>query len=165
MALTSFDPRGPYVVPGRNGGIPSIQYGLLEADSETFKAGQFVYLVSAAVTLYPGGDIPLYGIAMKDATNVTSLNTEIPVMIITSDDEIAINVATSADVPEAANTTCAVGTDYDTNTGASYPSYIDSADTTNPLFVFQGEMKDADGTASTRGIFRLIPAECQAWGN
>ena len=165
MAVTSFDPRGPYVVPGRNGRMPSIQYGLLEADSQTFKAGQFVYLVGEAVTLYPGGDIPLYGIAQKDATNVTSDNTEIPVIIITSDDEVAINVATSADVLEAANTTCAVGTDYDTNTGATAPSYIDSSDTTHPLFVFQGEMNNADGTASTRGIFRLIPAECQAWGN
>ena len=163
MAVTSFDPRGPYIVPGRNGGIPSIQYGILEANSQSFKAGHFVYLATAAATLYPGGDVPLFGIAMKDATNVTSGNIEIPIMIITSDDEVAISVATSADVLEAANTTCAVGTDYDTNTGASIPSYIDSSDTTNACFRFQGELLDSTGAAATRGIFRLLPAECQAW--
>jgi len=163
MAVTSFDPRGPYIVPGRNGGIPSIQYGILEADSQSFKAGHFVYLASAAATLYPGGDLPLLGIAMKDATNVTSGNIEIPIQIITPDDEVAISVATSADVLEAANTTCAVGTDYDTNTGSSIPSYIDSSDTTNACFRFQGELLDSTGSAAKRGIFRLLPAEAQAW--
>jgi len=165
MSVTSFDPRGPYIVPGRNGGIPNIQYGILEANSQTFKAGHFVYLATAAATLYPGGDTPLYGIAMKDATNVTSGNIEIPIMVISPDDEVAINVATSSDVLQAANTTCAVGTDYDTNAGASQPSYIDSSDTTHPCFRFQGEMRTSDGTADTRGIFRLNYDEAQVWGD
>jgi len=162
MAVSSFDPRGPYLLP-KSGSIPHIQYGILEADSQSFKAGHFVYLATAAATLYPGGDLPLYGIAMKDATNVTSGNIEIPIMVISPEDLVAINVATSADVLEAANTTCAVGSDYDTNTGASIPSYIDSSDTTNGCFRFQGELNTSDGTADTRGIFRLLPAEAQAW--
>lgn len=162
MAVTSNDPRGPYILP-KGDTVPAIQYGILEANSQSFKAGHFVYLASAAATLYPGGDLPLYGIAMKDATNVTSGNIEIPIAVITPDDLVAINVATSADVLEAANTTCAVGSDYDTNTGASIPSYIDSSDTTHGCFRFQGELNDSTGSASYRGIFRLLPAEAQAW--
>ncbi len=162
MAVTSFDPRGPQIWP-QNGSVPYIQYGILEANSQSFKAGHFVYLATAAATLYPGGDLPLYGIALKDATNVTSGNIEIPIQVIVPGDLVAINVATSADVLEAANTTCAVGTTYDTNSGASIPSYIDSSDTTNGCFRFQGELNDSTGAASYRGIFQLVPAEAQAW--
>ena len=162
MAVTSNDPRGPYILP-KSDTVPAIQYGILEANSQTFKAGHLVYLVSAAATLYPGGDIPVYGIAMKDATNVTSGNIEIPIQVITPDDLVVFNVATSADVLQAANTTCAVGTTYDTNTGASIPSYIDSSDTSDGCFRFQGELKDSTGSAATRGVFRLVPAEAQAW--
>jgi hypothetical protein len=162
MAVTSNDPRGPIILP-QNGSIPYVQYGILEANSQSFKAGHFVYLVSAAATLYPGGDIPLYGIALKDATNVSTGNIEIPIQVIVPGDLVSINVATSADVLQAANTTCAVGTTYDTNAASSYPSYIDSSDTTHGCFRFQGELKDSTGAAATRGIFQLVPAEAQAW--
>jgi hypothetical protein len=162
MAVTSNDPRGPYIWP-QNGSIPYVQYGILEADSQSFKAGHFVYLVSGAATLYPGGDLPLYGIALKDATTVSTGNIEIPIQVIVPGDLVAINVATSADVLQAANTTCVPGVSYDTNTGASYPSYIDSSDTTNPCFRFLGELNDSTGSASTRGLFQLVPAEAQAW--
>jgi hypothetical protein len=162
MAVVSNDPRGPIILP-KNGGTPTVVYGLYEANSQSFKAGHFVYLVSAAVTLYAGGDFPLYGIALKDATNVSSGNIEIPVAVITPEDIVLINVATSADVLEAADTTCAIGTTYDTNTASSYPSYIDSSDVTNGCFRFEGAVKAADGSSSTRGYFRLVPAEAQAW--
>ena len=162
MAVTSFDPRGPMIVY-QNGSVPYIQYGILEANSQSFKAGHFVYLVSGAATLYPGGDLPLYGIALKDATNVSTGNIEIPIHVIVPGDLVAINVATSADVLEAANTTCVPGVSYDTNAASSYPSYIDSSDTTNPCFRFLGEINDSTGAASTRGLFQLVPAEAQAW--
>lgn len=162
MAVTSFDPRGPYILP-KEGGMPTVVYGLLEADSQSFKAGHLVYLASGALTLYPGGDLPVYGIALKDATNVTSGHIEVPVAVIDPGDIVVFTVATSADVPEAADTTCAIGTSYDTNTASSYPSYIDSSDTTNPCFRFQGAVKSSDGSSSTKGYFRLVPAEAQAW--
>jgi hypothetical protein len=162
MAVTSNDPRGPYILP-KNGGMPTVVYGILEADSQSFKAGHLVYLASGAATLYPGGDLPVYGIALKDATNVTSGNIEIPIQVITPEDIVVFTVANSSDVPEAATTTCAEGTSYDTNTASSYPSYIDSSDTTNPCFRFQGAVLEADGSASNRGYFRLVPAEAQAW--
>lgn len=161
MAVTSFDPRGPYILP-KNGSMPTILYGVNEANSQSFKAGHLVYN-NSGITLYAGGDAPVLGIALKDATNVTSDNVEIPVMLIDPEDIVVFTVATSADVPEAADTTCVIGTDYDTNTGASYPSYIDSSDTTNGCFRFQGAIKDASGSSTTRGYFRLLPAEAQAW--
>ena len=162
MAVTSNDPRGPYIQPS-DSGVPYVQYGILEANSQSFKAGHLVYLVSGAATLYPGGDLPVFGIALKDATNVTSGNIEIPIQPITPEDLVVFTVATSADVPEAANTTCAIGTSYDTNTASGYPSYIDSSDTTNPCFRYQGPVKNAAGAVSNRGYFRLVPAEAQGW--
>ena len=161
MAAISDSPLKPYIVP-RGNEVPAIVYGHLEANSQTFVVGNFVYLNSGAVTLYPGGDLPLFGIAMKDATNVTSGNAVIPIQVITPDDVVSITVATSADVPEASNTTCAVMTNYDTNAGTTITSMIDSSDTTNPCFRYQGPQYDADGTVSDRGYFRLIAAECQS---
>ena len=162
MAVTSFDPRGPIIV-SQGGDIPFVQYGILEADSQSFKAGHFVYLVSSALTLYPGGDIPVYGIALKDATTVSTGHIEIPVQTIHPGDLVSITVATSSDVPEAANTVCAPGVSYDTNAASSQPSYIDSSDTTNPCFRFMGEINDSTGAASNRGLFQLVPAEAQVW--
>jgi hypothetical protein len=162
MAVTSNDPRGPIIFP-QNGSVPYVQYGILEANSQSFKAGHFVYLVSGAATLYPGGDLPLYGIALKDATTVSTGNIEIPIQVIVPGDLVSITVATSADVPQAANTTCVPGVSYDTNAASSYPSYIDSSDTTHPCFRFLGEINDSTGAASNRGLFQLVPAEAQAW--
>jgi len=162
MAANSNDPRMPYVVP-QGDTIPRIWYGISEANSQSFKAGNFVYLDTAAATLYPGGDHPLFGIALKDATNVSSGNIEIPIMQVTPDDVVSITVATSADVPEAADTTCAIGTSYDTNAGTTISSMIDSSDTTHPCFRYQGPQYNADGSVSNRGYFRLVPAEAQAW--
>jgi hypothetical protein len=162
MAAISNSPLQPYIVP-RGGEVPAITYGHLEANSQTFVKGNFVYLNSGAVTLYPGGDLPLYGIAMRDATNVTSGNVEIPIQVITPDDVVSITVATSTDVPEAANTTCAVMTAYDTNAGTTITSMIDSSDTGNACFRYQGPQYNADGSVSNRGYFRLLEAECQAW--
>ena len=161
MAVTSFDPRGPYILP-KNGSMPTILYGINEANSQTFKAGHLVRN-NSGIALDAGGDAPVLGIALKDATNVSSGNIEIPVMIIDPEDIVVFTVATNADVAQAANTTCAIGTSYDTNASVAYPSYIDSSDTGNPAWRFQGAVYDAAGNATNRGYFRLAPAETQVW--
>ena len=160
MAANSNDPRMPYIMP-RGNEVPALTYGILEGNSQSFVAGNFVYLSSAAAVLYGGGDQTLFGIAAKDATNVSSGNIEIPIYAIGPDDVVSITVATSADVPEASNTTCALITNYDTNAGTTITSMIDSSDTTNACFRYQGPQYDADGTASNRGLFRLIATEVQ----
>jgi hypothetical protein len=160
MAAISNSPLAPYVVP-RGNEVPAIEYGHKEANSQSFKAGNFVYLNSGAVTLCGGGDVPIYGIALKDATNVTSGNIEIPIQVIDTGDTVSITVATSADVPEASDTTCSVLTAYDVNAGTTITSMVDSSDTTNPCFVFLGPQKKADGSSSNRGYFKILEAECQ----
>jgi hypothetical protein len=158
---TSFDPRNP-IVQATSGKIPQILHGYLEANSQTFKAGQFVYLTSGTVTVSADGDVPVMGIALADATNVTSLNATIPVQVLGPDDEVLINVCTSAGVLEAANTTCVPGVAYDLQTVDTNLHYIDSSDTTNPKFIFLGPVLGASGSASYRGRFRPYYLENQA---
>jgi len=158
---TSFDPRNPRV-QATSGKIPQILHGYLEANSQTFKAGQFVYLTSGTVTVSADGDVPVMGIALADATNVTSLNATIPVQVLGPDDEVLIQVCTSAGVLEAANTTCVPGIAYDLQTVDTNLHYIDSSDTTNPKFIFLGPVRDASGTATYWGRFRPYYLENQA---
>ena len=159
MALAAFDSGQPKIQPGP--GIPQILHGNKEAAAQTFKAGHLVYLNAGAVTYYPGGDTPVAGIALADGTNVSSSNAVIPIQVIGPNDEVIMQVATSADVLQTCNTTCAVGVAYDTNASVAVASYIDSSDTGNPCFVFLGPVYDATGAANTWGRFRLMGPETQ----
>ena len=159
MAITAFNAGQPKIQPGP--GVPQILTGNLEANSQSFKAGHFVYLNSGAVTHYAGGDVPIAGVALADATNVSSGNVAIPIQVVGPNDEVLVQVATSADVVEAADTTCVVGVAYDTNASVAVPSYVDSSDTINPCLVFLGAVKDAAGASTTWGRFRLMGAETQ----
>lgn len=161
MAVTSFDPRNPKL-QATSGKIPQILHGYLEANSQTFKAGQFVYLNSGAVTVSADGDVPVMGIALADATNVSASNATIPVQVIGPDDEVLIQVCTSAGVLQAANTICKPGIAYDLQTVSTNLHYIDSSDTTAMKFVFLGPVNDAAGSATYWGRFRPIYLENQA---
>jgi hypothetical protein len=107
-----------------DGGNPIIRE-YLEANSQTFKVGQLVYLASGAVTATASDGIIL-GIALDPGTNVTSLNTKIRVMIIRPEDEIKIYVTTAgtATRPSAAN----LGIGYSSYVGSNLCS-LDLADT------------------------------------
>ena len=161
MAVTSFDPRNPKLqgAPGRVGQIVT---GNNEATSQSFKAGQFVYFNSGAVTVSADGDVPVAGIALKDATNTSSASAvvEIPVQLIMPEDEVLIQVSTGGTL-EAANTTCKPGIAYDLETVSTNLHYIDSADTTNMKFVFIGPVKDSAGSATYWGRFKPIYLENQ----
>jgi len=159
MAIAAFDGGQPVIQPGPC--VPEILHGNTEAASTAFKAGHFVYLNAGAVTYYPGGDLPIAGIALADATNASPGTAEIPIQVIGPNNEVHIQVATSGDVLEAADTTCNVGVAYDTNASVAYPSYVDSSDVTAPCFVFLGPVKDAAGDSTTWGRFRLMGAETQ----
>ena len=164
MAVTSFDPRNPKL-QATSGKIPQILHGYLEADSQTFKAGQFVYINAGAVTVAADGDVPVMGIALADATNSASAsvtNATIPVQVIGPDDEVLIQVCTSGGVLEAANTTCTPGLGYDLQTVSTNLHYIDSSDVSNEKFIFMGPVRDASGTATYWGRFRPYYLENQA---
>jgi hypothetical protein len=144
MAAT-MDPRNPRIVP-RNG-VPQITSRYLEANSQSFKAGELVYFNSGAVTVAAVGDVPVAGIALTDATNVSTGNITIPVQLLGPDDEIYIRVSDGSGSYETANTTCVPGVAYDFNVASNLWS-IDSADTTNPKLVFIEALYDATGTAT-----------------
>jgi len=142
MAIVSNDPRNPRIVSGPR----RLIYGALEADSQSFKAGQFIYLVAGAVTAAAAGDTPIAGIAAKDATNVSSDNIEIPFYALTAANEIQIQVTTTATL-EAANTTCTPGTSYDIYVSSNFCT-LNSADTQNPALVYLDPVLDSTGTAT-----------------
>ena len=159
MAATSWDPRNPQI----HSGPRRIMYGSLEANSQTFKAGALVYSNGGAITVAAVGDVPFLGIAMKDATNVTSDNIEIPVMLITGDNIVRMMVQDGSDALEAADTTCVAGTAYDfeVDTTDSYFA-IDSSDTTNPKMVFLEPVNDVNGASTYAGLFKPLYVEVQA---
>lgn len=163
MAARSWDPRQPRIATHSGGFAPQILYDAYEANSQSFKAGSLVYLNAGAVTVAAGGDVPIAGIAMKDATNVTSGNIEIPVQMITPDDEVLIQVSTGGTL-QAANTTCAPGVAYDIVLDSNSEFWtLDSADTTNPKFVFIGPVLDATGAATYWAKVRLYATESELW--
>jgi hypothetical protein len=156
MAAT-FDPRNPQLQC--QGRAPQIVYGGLEANSQSFKAGQLVYSNSGAITLVAdGGTTEVLGIAQIDATNVSASNIEIPVMLFRPDDEILFLVADDSGSLEASNTTCVAGKAYDTQI-VSNKHYINSGDTTNPSFVYVGPVYDALGAVTNWGRFRPLSTE------
>ena len=163
MAVTSFDPRNPQI-QCTSGKVAQITNRYSEANSQSFKAGQFVYFVSGAVTVTADGNYPVAGIALKDATNVSSGNIEIPVQLIGPDDEVLIQVCNVSGTLEAANTTCVPGLSYDLQEVSTNLQYIDSSDTTNDKFVFIEAMLDGAGSATPWGRFRPYFGENQNTG-
>ena len=161
MAVTSFDPRNPRILPN-SGAVPEIVYGLYEGNSQSFKAGQFVYLSSGAVTAVPTGNYSVFGIAQKDATNVSSGNIEIPVQRIRPDDVVLIQVCNNSGTLEAANTTCVPGKSYDLKLVSTNLDYVNSADVTNPSVIFISEVLDGAGAATYWGRFTFLHAENQS---
>ena len=164
MAVTSFDPRNPQI-QASSGKVPQIVHGQLEADSQTFKAGQLVYSNSGAITVTGDGDTPVLGIALADGTNESSAsitNATIPVQVIGPDDEIFIRV-TGAGTLEASDTTCKVGVGYDMETISTNLHAIDSADaTSNYKFIYMGPVLDSAGASTYWGRFRTYYLENQA---
>ena len=146
MAATSFDPRNPRIVSS-NGKVPQVTSRYSEANSQSFKAGEPVYFASGGVTVAAVGDVPLAGIALKDATNVSTGNVVIQVQIIGPDDEVYIMVQDASGSYEAANTACVPGIAYDFNVASNLWA-IDSADVTNPKLVFVEALFDAAGAAT-----------------
>lgn len=141
------------------GPAPTILHGVTETNSQSFKAGCPVYLDSSGnVLVAAAGDTPIAGIALKSATNVTSANIEIPVLVPTPDQEFIINVSDGSGLYEASNTTCAEGIAYDIEVTNGIVT-IASDDTTNPKFLVVKHILDTNGTATTQVLARLLAVE------
>ncbi len=150
MAASSWNAKQPRVTPKH--GVGRIVYGNLEADSQTFKAGTPVYLNSGAVTICTDGGGGFTGIAQKDATNVSSGNIEIPVMICDIEDEALVYVTNNGTDTAASGLT--PGESYDWYVDSDSVFYADANDTTGPL-VFIEEINDSAGASTYWGRFRV----------
>jgi len=160
MAISSFDPRQPKIQAHAGGSLPQIVHNYLEGNGQSFKAGQFVYFSSGAVTVTGDGDTPVAGIALKDGTSVSASNVAIPVQLLTPETEVLIQVTTGGTL-QAANTTCVPGIAYDLESVSTNLHYIDSADTSNEKFVYIDAVYDVNGDATYWGRFRPYAVEAQ----
>jgi hypothetical protein len=160
MAST-MDPRNPKILPKY--GVPQIVQNAAEANAQSFKAGQYVYSNAGAVTISSETSPFIWGIALTDATTVSSGNIDIPVQLLTSDCEVQMKVSSDSTIAnfQAANTTCAQGVTYDMAVASSI-CFIDSSDTSSGGFAFIDAIYDADGTASEWGRFTPLAAVVQA---
>ena len=155
MASTR-DPRNPKVIS--HYGLPQISQTHLEANSQSFLAGEPVYLNSGAVTeSAEGASRLIWGIALTDATDVSTGNAEIAVEIIGPNDELQINVSSDGTLAnlEAADTTCVPGKSYDLVLSSGI-WVVDSNDVTNPTVIFVDAIYDAAGSATYMGRFKLL---------
>jgi len=157
MAITSNDPRNPKLSTPNEMRHPV--YGILEADSQSFKAGELVYLSSGAATVCASDATKVYGIALKDATNVTSGNIEIPILPIYPQDDLIMQVSSGGTV-EAANTTCTPGTNYGLVVSSNHHT-VDSAETSTEVFHFERELLKADGSADYWAVVHLLATVAQ----
>jgi len=160
MAAVSFDPRQPRV----NCGPTKVISRYTEANSQTFKAGSLVKFSSGKVAVAATGDSPVMGIALKDATNVTSGNVIIPVQIFEPNTEILIQVS-SAGTLEAADTSCVAGVAYDIILDSTTSFWtLDSTGGagSNPQFVFIESVADVNGDDTYWAKVRPYYAENQA---
>ena len=90
----------PRILTCVGGGVPPI-IEILEADSQSFLAGQLVYdagtAAGGAATVVASDGVQIMGIAQKAATNVTSAHTTIPIEVIQPGDRVAIQCYDTSD--------------------------------------------------------------------
>jgi hypothetical protein len=133
-----------------------------EANSQSFKAGCLVKLDASGNVVVAAEGGPIAGIAQKDATNVTSGNIEIPILVATPDQEWIMNVTNGSGVYEASNTTAVEGIAYDIEVTNGIVT-LASDDTTGASFVVVRHILDVNGSATTQVLARLIAAEAQMY--
>jgi hypothetical protein len=154
----------PRIGKTASGQAPRIIYGRYETNSLSFKAGMWVLddgdvaPGTACITGVVTSGTLVLGIAMKDATNVTTGNIEIPVMELRPGDEIYM--------PCVAGTTAAKSNTFLTQKRyglyvSSTAVYANSSNTTDDIVLFKEPIYDANGDSTYWGLFELFPAGAQ----
>jgi len=133
-------------------GFPGEHIGpFREAATQSYKAGQPVYLASDKVTEVASDGVKVLGIALTDATGVTDTATY--VVPIKPGDEVEI---TASAAPAAAN----IGVQY-ALVVANNVAKLDLTDTTNKVAHVKRLQKTPTGAASTRVIVSFIDTVLQ----
>lgn len=136
--------------------IPERWTGLLEANSQSFDAGQLVYLDSGAVTAVASTGVDVLGIAELDATNVTSGNVAIPITVVKPD--YLLKVRCTNNGTACTSESFVRGESYGIYTTNATATYADLNNTTNDALVFVNHWKTPDGDYTNWGIFKLDAA-------
>lgn len=148
------------VVKTISGNSPMIRY-YPEAASQSFKAGQFVYLSSGKVTVCSDDASSILGLAVSDATGVT--DSECAVYIANTDTIFEGNVYHST--PASAVTAITqVGEQYALKV-LSNKCYVDIEDTSHDAFqIVSLSERDAVGDQYGRVQFQVIDSVAQLRG-
>jgi len=126
----------------------------LEASSQSFVAGDLVYLSSGAATLVTN-DLTIMGVALKASTNTTTGHATIPVQVITPETLFVAEVDTTS-------ATTQVGEDYGLNTATTDCHAVDIGDTTTTCVRIE-RIDSRDGAKATgRVIVRFNPLVLQS---
>lgn len=126
-----------------------------EAASQSFKAGQLVYLASGKVTACASDATTILGIALSDASGTQ--DTSIPVHVFTPEDIIRIKCHDGTSEVTSDNAT--LGAAYAIRV-ASNVVYLDTGDTVNKAFVVVGQEQDASGYTKWARV-RVLPTVAQ----
>lgn len=129
---------------------PEVYDQALEANSQTFVAGDLLYLNSGAVTIYTADGTRIAGIALEAGTNVSSGNTAITYMKIRPTDRFIMNLSTG--VTAVGN----VGTAYGLTASSAGKWTVDTSDTNHPRVevcsIVLGPDTDTNGTPFNRAV-------------
>jgi len=146
-----------------NGESGDFRYGWYESNSQSFKKGQWVVLAGDATTggvsVCASNAVLVMGIAQADATNVSSGNTEIPVDVIHTDDEIIMKCTASGTAK--LSTLFYPSKKYGIYVSGNivYADYDNTASYDCVMFV--EPIYDVTGSGTYWGKFKLIPAAAQ----
>ena len=126
-----------------------------EAASQSFKNGEFVYLVSGKLTVFPSDGVAIAGMALQDASTVT--DTAIAIQVARPGVVFEGNVSTSV------TAITQVGTKYGiVRDGTNKWHHVDVSDTTNTrVVVVDMSPKDDVGDTYGRIYFEVLDEYCQ----
>lgn len=132
-----------------------------EAASQSFKHGEFVYLVSGKVTVCASDATSILGMAMRDASGTT--DTDIPVLVADQDTIFRGNVYhASAGSAVTAVTTCYPDAGPYALYVASNKHHVDIEDTGHDAILPVAlDNRDTVGDTYGRIYFKLLPAVLQ----
>jgi hypothetical protein len=137
-------------------GIASV-IRITEANSQSFVGGQLV-VYSSGITAVATSGTKILGIALADATNVTTGNATILVQRITPEQDYAIKCISTATVTSASAFTPL--TKYGLAV-ASNVCYLQLTNTTDDACVFLESIKDENGDATNWARVRFLSAVIQ----
>lgn len=134
-----------------------------EADSQSFKKGELVYLSNAGAVTACSGDLSsgqIMGKALKDATNVTTGNIIIPIEVIEPGDLWLMRVSTSGTAATCDN--LSLVTEYGLDVSSNVWT-VDTAETDENVVTVVKYHYDTNGDEDYWVYVRFLSAALQMW--